>query len=114
MNAIRYFAAGLLLLTGLLHLLSPALSRLDRSVLAVMLLFGVVYLVLGAFLLLNKRTSYYFGTIVPFVGLAVGTFGMVSNPAMVSLMMGLLTAIDIVVVVSCIYLIMGRRRSREA
>lgn len=107
MNRIRYLAAGLLGLTGVLHVAQLVTAKLDASV-VITVLFGVAYLVIGFFLFRDNRTAYYCGAIVPLVGLALATLGMLTNP---TLLAAIFIAIDVVVVLCCFYLIQKSKRS---
>jgi hypothetical protein len=103
MNRIRYLAAGLLCLTGIIHV---ARLGLEDAPVLIVVAFGVAYLIIGGFLFLNNRTAYYFGAIVPLVGLCVGPVILTNPPILFAAFLG---AIEIVVVVSCFYLIKGKR-----
>jgi uncharacterized membrane protein (DUF2068 family) len=107
MSRIRYLAAGLLGLTGVVHVAQLAVATLDAST-VITVLFGVAYLVIGVFLFRDNRTAYYFGTIVPLVGLVLATLGMLTNPTILA---AIFIAIDVVIVLSCFYLIFKSRRS---
>jgi hypothetical protein len=104
-KTVRYFAAFLLVLTGLLHVMSPVLFKLETAALVVMVLFGAAYLIVGGCLCLERKTACYFGAIVPFVGLIFAALGMVTNPAMFSFTTAFLMVIDVVLVATCVYLI---------
>ena len=105
MNRIRYLAAGLLCLTGIIHVVQLGMAQLDAAVI-IMVIFGVAYLFIGVFLFRNNKTACYFGAIVPLIGLCLGALSMLKNPA---ILMAFLIAIDVVVVISCFYLIRGKR-----
>ena len=107
MNRIRYLAAGLLCLTGILHVAQLAVAKLDASV-VIAVLFGVAYLVIGLFLFRDNRTAYYLGAIVPLIGLVLATLGMLIHP---TLLAAIFIAIDVVVVLSCFDLIFKSKRS---
>jgi len=107
MNRIRYLAAGLLCLTGALHVAQLAVAKLDASV-VIAVLFGVAYLVIGLFLFRDNRTTYYLGAIIPLIGLALATLGMLTHP---TLLAAIFIAIDVVVVLSCFYLIFKNKPS---
>jgi len=72
----------------------------------VVVVFGAAYLIIGGFLFLNSKTAYYFGAIVPLIGLCVGPVILTNPPILFAAFLG---AIEIVVVVSCFYLIKGKR-----
>jgi len=106
MNQIRYLAAGLLCLTGVIHVARLGMAQLDATFITTAVIFGVVYLIIGIFLFRNNKTAYYFGAIVPLIGLCGGLVGMLTNPTM---WMAFLIAIDAVIVLSCFYLIKRKR-----
>jgi uncharacterized membrane protein (DUF2068 family) len=107
MKRIRYLAVGLLCLTGILHVAQLAVAKLDASV-VIAVLFGVAYLVIGFFLFRDNRTAYYLGAIVPLIGLVLATLGMLTHP---TLLAAIFIAIDVVVVLSCFYLILKNKPS---
>jgi hypothetical protein len=106
MNRIRYLAAGLLFLTGVIHVTRLGFPPLDAPFVTVVVIFGAAYLIIGGFLFLNRKTAYYFGAIVPLIGLCVGPVILTNPPILFAAFLG---AIEIVVVVSCFYLIKGKR-----
>ncbi len=107
MKGIRYLAAGLLCLTGIIHVARLGMAQLDTAFVTA-IIFGVVYLIIGIFLFRNNKTAYYFGAIVPLIGLCGGLVKMLTN---LTIWMAVLIAIDAVIVLSCFYLI---KRSRSA
>jgi hypothetical protein len=110
MKTTRYLAAGLLLLTATFHIAQIALTPLDLT-LVITVAFGVAYLIIGIYLLRDHQAANYFGAAVPFVGLVLATLGMLTKP---TLMAAFFIAIDIVVVVCCLYLILHNRRRSHA
>ena len=105
MKRIRYLAASLLCLTGIIHVARLGLA--DAPV-VIVVVFGVAYLILGGLLFRNNKIAYYFGAIVPLIGLCVGPVILTNPPILFATFLG---AIEIVVVVSCFSLI---KRSRIA
>jgi hypothetical protein len=108
MNRIRYLAAGLLCLTGVIHVARLGIPKSNGAFDTMVVIFGVAYLMIGGFLFRNNKTAYYFGTIVPFIGFCGGVVGMLTN---LTVWMAFLTGIDAVIVLSCFYLI-KRKRSK--
>ena len=110
MDRIRYLAAGLLCLNGLIHVTRLGFPPLDATFVTVVVIFGVAYLIIGGFLFRNSKTAYYFGAIVPFIGLCVGLYGgmvgVLTNP---SIWMVFLIILDAVIVLNCFYLIKAKR-----
>jgi hypothetical protein len=72
----------------------------------IVVVFGVAYLIIGSLLFRNNKRAYYLGTIIPLIGLCVGPI-ILTNPSF--LVVALLGTIEIVVVVSCFYLIKRKR-----
>lgn len=107
MKPIRNLAAGLLLLTGTLHLVSLIFVKFDPTSI-ITIVFGIAYLVIGFTLFLNKRTVLWFGAIVPLVGLLLATIGMVMNPTVLG---ALFIAIDILIVACCFILIFRKEQN---
>ena len=103
MNWIRYLTAGLLCVTGIIHVARLGLA--DAPVLIVVV-FGVAYLIIGGLLLRNNKTAYYLGAIVPLIGLCVGPVILTNPPILLAVFLG---AIEVVVIISCFYLIKKRR-----
>jgi hypothetical protein len=109
MKTIRYFAALLLLATGIMHLMPMFQVPGDPNALP-MLGFGVVYFTIGVLLILNKKISRVLGIVFPLIGLAVGFFvvGLKSWDTMLTIMF----IIDAVVVICCITLLLNRSKVR--
>ncbi len=101
MKGIRNLAVGLLFLTGVLHLVSVALTKFEATSI-ISILFGLAYLVIGFFLFRDGRAALWFGAIVPMVGMLLATIGMLTNPTIVG---ALFIAIDIAIIVCCFYLL---------
>jgi len=108
---IRYLAAGLLCLTGVIHIARLGIPQLDATFVTMVVIFGVAYLIIGGFLFWNNKTAYYFGAIVPLIGLCGAMVGVLTN---FTIWMAFLITIDAVIVLSCFYLIRGKRSASEA
>jgi hypothetical protein len=106
MNRIRYLAGGLLCLNGLIHVTRLGFPPLDATFVTVVVVFGVAYLIIGGLLFRNNKTAYYLCAIVTLIGLCVGPVILTNPPILFAAFLG---AIEIVVVVSCFYLIKGKR-----
>jgi len=99
MKNIRTLAAGLLVLTGVLHLVSVVLGKFEATSI-ITIVFGVAYLAIGFFLLRNGRTALWLGAIVPLVGLVLAALGMATHPTIWG---GIFIAIDVIIVAGCFY-----------
>ncbi len=106
MKSIRNLAAGLLLLTGVLHLVSVALVKFETTSI-ITILFGVAYLVIGFFLFREGKTVLWFGAIVPLVGLVLAGIGMLMKPTLVG---AFFMVIDIIAAVCCFSLIFRKQQ----
>ncbi len=105
MTRLRTLVAGLLGITGVLHIIEPFRSGVN-PVAIVMVIFGIAYLAIGIIIYRADRRGYYLGAIVPAIGLVGGLVQMLQNPTG---WMAFLIAFDVVVVPCSIYLI---RQSR--
>jgi hypothetical protein len=101
MKPMRSLAAGLLLLTGLLHLGSVTLVKFEPTS-SITIVFGVAYLIIGVFLFRGGRTVLWFGALVPLLGLLLATVGMLMNPTLLG---ALFIGIDLFVIVCCFLLV---------
>jgi hypothetical protein len=110
MSRVRYLAVGLLCLTGVIHLGRLGIPESGAASDVVVSLFGVAYLVIAGFLFRDARPAYYFGAIVPLLGICVGVvggmLGMLGTP---TIWMGCLLTFDLVIAVSCLLLIRWKR-----
>jgi hypothetical protein len=106
MKPMHSLAAGLLLLTGLLHLASVAFVTFEPTSI-ITLIFGAAYLVIGFFLFRSGRTVLWFGAVVPLVGLLLAAVGILMNPTLLG---ALFIGIDLVVIVCCLLLIFSKAR----
>lgn len=107
MKSLRNLAAGLLFLTGALHLISLAFVTFDPTSL-ITLLFGVAYLTIGFFLFRDGQVILWFGAIVPLVGLLLAVLGMVMNPTLLG---ALFIAIDIIIAACCFIVIFRKKQN---
>ena len=108
MKPIRYLAAGLLLLTGILHILPMFQTPSDPNSLP-MLIFGIAYFAVGVMLIMKIKFDSLLGIIIPLIGLGVGLFmiGIKNWTAMLTF----LFAIDAVVVICCLILLLNKKNS---
>jgi uncharacterized membrane protein HdeD (DUF308 family) len=107
MKTIRYLAAGLLLLTGILHILPIIKTPSDPNSMP-MLVFGIVYFAIGVLLIMKIRFDSLLGVIFPLIGLGTGFF--VVGIKNWNTMLTLLFIIDAVVVICCLLLLMSKNK----
>jgi hypothetical protein len=91
--------------TGIIHVARLGLADAPALIVVV---FGVAYLLIGGLLFRNNKTAYYLGAIVPLIGLCVGPVILTNPPILLAALLG---AIEVVVVISCLYLIKRMRRA---
>jgi len=107
MKAIRYIASILLLAAGVIHLLLFIQDPAAKGS-AVVLAFGIIYLVIGILLALKIKYSVLSGIIFPLIGTIAGLT--LFDPAELTLLLKILGIIDAVVIVLCSILLWGSRR----
>ena len=108
MKTIRYLAALLLVITGVLHIVDYATAPNDPGSLGI-LAFGIIYGVTGLLLFASKQYAMYLGIIFPVIGITIVVikYGVMDLGYMMTLML----LIDIVVIVCCAYLILSKKKS---
>jgi uncharacterized membrane protein HdeD (DUF308 family) len=102
MSAVRYIAALLLILTGILHAL-PFFKVPQEPNALPMLAFGIVYLTIGFLLIMNLKVAPVLGIIFPLLGLIAG-FLMIGLENFTAMLI-FLFAIDVIVIGCCTYLV---------
>jgi len=110
MKNIRYLAALLLVITGVLHIAGYITAPHDPGSLG-MLAFGIIYGVTGLLLFTPRKYAVYMGLIFPIIGMTIAIikFGVKD----LGYMMTLLLLIDVVVIVCCAYLLLSRGESKS-
>ena len=107
MKPIRLLAGILLLITGILHVV---LYIKDPNVSGSigLLIFGIIYAVIGILLFNRKIYPLYLGLIIPMIGmtLSIIKFGI---PVLISLL-ALFKLIGIIVIICCGYLLLNRKK----
>jgi hypothetical protein len=101
MRNLRYSAALLLLLAGVLHALTFLKVPKDPNALP-MLIFGIVYFTTGIMLFLDMKYSDVIGIVFPLTGLGAGVFVIGLNNT--DMMLGIMFAIDLLVIICCSFL----------
>jgi uncharacterized membrane protein HdeD (DUF308 family) len=107
MKSIRYTAGLLLILTGIVHSL-PFFTALRDSHSIPMLVFGIVYFIIGILLILKIKYSDVLGIIFPLIGIGTGFF--VIGFQHWDRMLSLLIATDAIVAGCCFYLFFYRNK----
>lgn len=111
MKQLGYFAASLLVITGILHVI-PIFKGLEDPNALPMFAFGIGYLTIGVLLFLNKQIGKIIGIILPLIGLAIGIIkiGTENWDTMLSIMF----LIDAIVVICCTILLLRKNREKKA
>ena len=107
MKTIRYLAASLLLLTGVLHIL-PIIKTPSGPNVVPMMVFGIIYFAIGVLLIMKIRFASLLGLIFPLIGLGIGFFvvGLKNWDTMLSFLFG----IDAVVIICCLLLLLNKNK----
>ena len=100
MSTYRNLTAGLLALTGIVHV-AQLIYGFDSAII-VTAVFGLAYLAIAWFIYKGKRTAYWFGAFLPLLGLVGSIPGMLAAP---SLLVGFFIIVDAVEIGLCVYLI---------
>ena len=82
MKTVRYVAVGLLLLTGLLHVVQIITATIIDAAVIIAVAFGIIYLALGLLLIKGGRAIVWLAAIVPLVGLLLAGAGMLMKPTL--------------------------------
>jgi uncharacterized membrane protein HdeD (DUF308 family) len=108
MKAIRYLAACLLLIDGILHLYFAAKGPSDPDF-AIGLVGGIGYCVIGVLFIMNKKFAFWFGLIGPIIALAVTPF-MVDLKTLGAIDTTILVC-DLLLVIFCLILLLNKNKS---
>ena len=107
MHAIKVFrllAVFLLVLTGIIHLALIVFST--GMEIAIMAIFGLLYVIIGIGLFFRKRFFIYSGLVIPMLGALLGAYSyFVMKPEIITLF---LISIDIAVILCCCYLLIKK------
>ncbi len=107
MKTILYFAATLMLISGIMHVL-PVLKIVSESDAPAMFGFGVVILVIAVLLFMGKKLGQIFAVILTPIGLFVG-FGVVGLKNW-DAFLAVLFIIDAAVLVCCLTLLLNKKK----
>ena len=107
-RVIRFFAANLIMLNGAIHLALIDFATTVEEI-AVMALFGLLYIIIGIGLFLGRRLFSFLGIIFPFIGVCIVTYTYLTMKPETILL--LLIAVDIIVILCSLYLIIRKTSS---
>jgi len=107
MKPIRFLAGILLLITGILHVVLYIKTPNDPGSIG-LLIFGIIYAIIGILLFNRKIYPLYLGLIIPLIGmtLSIIKFGI---PDLISLL-ALFKLIGITVIICCGYLLLNLKK----
>jgi len=108
MKQIRLLAGILLLITGILHVVLYNRTPNEPGIIG-LLIFGIIYAIVGILLFNRKIYPIYLGLIIPLIGMALSIikFGI---PELISLL-ALFKLIGLIVIICCGYLLLSRRKT---
>jgi hypothetical protein len=102
MNILRFIAAILLILSGILHILQLYFHPINNSIIGTAF-FGVVFLIVGLLLFVKRRAFLLVGAIVPAIGVIIGTADHFTSATPLNIFW-LFLFLDIIVVPICFIL----------
>ena len=105
MKTIRYLAACLLLLTGILHFLPIIKTPSDPTAIAT-LVGGIIYLTIGVLLIMKIKFAPLLGLFFPLLGLALGFI--VTGIKNWDLLLSIMFALDAIVAICCLLLLLNK------
>ena len=111
MKAIHYLATILLFAAGMIHVYMFGRDP-ESSNSAIVLIFGIIYLIVGILLYVKMKYSPVLGIIFPLGGIIAGL--LVFDPAARTPLLGILGIMDALVVILCLILAWdGRNRGHN-
>jgi hypothetical protein len=108
MKTIRFLAAGLLVITGVWHL-TLFFKAVDDPASLPLLVFGVIYALIGILLFTPKKLWVYLGLAFPLIGMTTAAIKL--GIKSFDTTMWILILIDVAVVGCCVYLILNRKKA---
>jgi uncharacterized membrane protein HdeD (DUF308 family) len=108
MKAIRFIAGILLIISGVLHVVKYIQDPNVPGSIG-LLVFGIIYAVIGVLLFNRKLYPLYLGLIIPLIGmtLSIIKFGV---PELISLL-ALFKVIGVIVIACCAYLLLKKSKT---
>lgn len=107
MKNIRYLAAMLLIIDGILHIVMYFKTPHDPNIMGI-LAFGIIYIAVGILMFMPNIYSVYLGLIFPIIGIIAACVKIGIHNLGYTMILTLL--IDIVVIFCCAYLLIKRIR----
>ena len=110
MKNIRYVAALLLIISGVLHIVLYFKTPNDPGIMGV-LAFGIIYATTGLLLIMPNLYALYLGLIFPIIGIIAALVKIGINN--LGYTMILLLLMDIVVIIICAYLLINHAKVKS-
>lgn len=110
MKTIRYTAASLLLLTGLMHAYYMLRAPHESNSIG-LLIFGIVFMVTAIFVYLDSKLALYAGILIPFIG---GVLAITDISKHFSRHMLVFLIIDILIILCLLYVLLRNKNVRSA
>jgi hypothetical protein len=101
MKTIRFIAGVFLFVNGILHII----EFLNTDNIGI-LVFGIIYIIIGALLFTKKTYPVYLGLIIPIIGMSLSLFKF-GVPELVSLS-ALFKLLGLIVVICCAFILIKR------
>lgn len=111
MKTLRFLSGLLLIINGVLHIIEYLNISNEPGSIGI-LIFGLIYIVIGVLLFNRKIYPIYLGVIIPLIGMILSLikFGI---PEFISLS-ALFKLIDFVVIICCAYLLIRQNKLNAA
>lgn len=108
MKTIRIIAGILLVISGVLHVVMYIKTLNDPGSIGT-LIFGIIYGIIGLMLFTKQKYPVYLAVIFPLIGMTIAIIKL-GFPALISLL-ALLLLIDVIVIISCFYLLLNQKKT---
>jgi hypothetical protein len=108
MKILRMIVAILLIITGILHIVIYFRAPGDPGSIGT-LVFGIIYAITGLLLFTKNLYPLYLGVFLPLIGFTISLVKL-GFPPLISLM-ALLLLIDVIVILSCGYILIIRKKA---
>jgi hypothetical protein len=107
MQRFRILASGLLILTGLVHIIQFSEGFSQPSV-EITVGFGVAYVLIGFLMMRPGRFALYLGVVIPFLGLVLAIIGLFIQFTTLAIFFAM---VDVAVIACCLNLMRRVKRS---
>jgi len=105
MKIIRFLAGTLMIISGVWHSILAFQTAESRPP---MIAFAIAYLIIGILLLINNSWGIYLGAVLPLAGILAASIKIGWSNFDTSMM--ILIIIDIIVIISCVLMLIYRKK----